>query len=196
MDKIFSGATEIGEISFGLLGSIVASSIFYFFVVYLHERRTKKIIDPIIAGRLRTFHTSSYLLKKGLYELKGLPIPQRLPAMEEFGEICDGITLHDPAPLISGTTPFQPGNWYEYFQYFFDSDRYTSRLLYDQVIFLTPEIVKLLDDIQYSDFQRALDMYKTHEQFDQLSGTANPCWSYLKRIQDLADIANDMNESQ
>ena len=120
-DAIFQGAQEIGEISFGLLSSLVASGIFYFFVVYLPEIRTKKIVDPIISRRLGTFGTSLFLLKKGIYEYKGLTIPEKIPTMEEFSEICKGITLHEPAPIIPGNPAFQPRDWYQFFQYFFDS---------------------------------------------------------------------------
>jgi hypothetical protein len=186
-NSIFPKAQEIGEITFALLSSVIASSIFYFFVVYLEQKRISKIIDPIIHRRLKSFGVSVRLIKDDLYKLKKLPVPHKIPEREDFRIVCDDILLTQKAQEIRGNPSYTPNNRFEYFDYFFQSDRYISNLLYAQINYLSPELIAILDDIQYSDFQRALDTYKFNRRYNKLSGVSGPLWGYLKNLEKLAN---------
>jgi hypothetical protein len=53
---------------------------------------------------------------------------------------------------------------------------------------LTPEILKELDEIQYSVFQRSLDVYRLNKRYDKLAGTSGPLYMYLKTLERLSSF--------
>lgn len=189
LSAIFYKATEVGEITFTLLSSVIASSIFYYFVVYLDNRKVAKILYPSINERLKTFGVGLFIIKNDLYRnIKGQSVPDKLPNLDDFREICDGIILTSKPPIIMGNPSYQFDTWFEYFNYFFNSDNFISKQLYSHISYLTPEILKELDEIQYSVFQRSLDVYKQNRRYDKLSGNSGPFWSYLKTLEKLSEI--------
>ncbi len=188
-EELFPKASETAEITFNLLSSVIASGIFYYFVVYLEQRRIAKIINPTLKRRIQTLGVGLLLIKNDIYKIKGLTPPEEIPELEMFKQDCEGIILSSSAPEISGNPSFYPTNWFEYFDYFFQSDKFLSMQLYAHVGFLTPNILRLLDEIQYSDFQRTLDMYRTHHYSDKLSDTAGPFWLYLNNLKELCLVA-------
>jgi hypothetical protein len=187
--SIFNGATEVGEIFFNLLSSVVASCIFYFFVVYLEQRRIAREVYPALRGRLNTFKINIFNIMLGMHNRKGMTPALDLPSRERLLELCEGITLSSRPPQIFGNPPIDTNNWFEYFDYMFHSDNYISNLLYAQVSFLPSKIISKLDEIQYSPFQRALTHYRETKYSDSLSNLINPFLHYLKCLDDLAKMA-------
>ena len=175
---------EIGTIFFGIFGSILASGIFYFFVVYLEKRRKQKIIDKIVDTKLRSISVGLFIIKKDVFPIIGLKFSDDIPSLEYFTKICKGIDLRKTAPNIPNTTN-KPITWFEYFSYFFQSDRHNSERLYKHIIYLDIELVELLDDIQYSHFERALDSFYENAYTYDISGAPGPFWIYLKNLENI-----------
>ena len=189
INSCFQKASEIGEITYYLFCSVIASGIFYYVVVYLENRRVAKTLCPSINSRLHTFGVGLFIIKKDLYKLlKGLEIPDKIPELESFRPICDNIILTSKPPEISGNPSYIPNDWFEYFDYFFQSDKFLSNQLYSHISYLTPEILKELDEIQYSVFQRSLDVYRLNKRYDKLAGTSGPLYMYLKTLERLSSF--------
>ncbi|MBF9252648.1 hypothetical protein I2I11_05035 [Pontibacter sp. 172403-2] len=186
IDNIFPNADRVGEITFNLFCSVIASGIFYYVVVHLENRRIAKILYPSINDRLKTFGVGLFFIKKDLYQRKGLAIPDKMPKLEDFAPICDNIILTTKPPEIIGNPSFTPNDWFEYFEYYFQSDKFLSKQLYTHISFLTPDILKELDEIQYSRFQRALDVYRINKRYNELSGMSGPFWLYLSTLDKLS----------
>lgn len=186
--SIFPKAYEIGEITFNMFCSVIASGIFYYIVVYLENKRVAKILYPTINDRLKTFGVGVFLIVNDLYDLKGQKYSDKIPEMEDFCLICDGIVLTSKPPIIRGNPSYEFDNWFEYFNYFFNSDKYISNLLYSHSSYLTPEILKELDALQYSVFQRSLDVYRLNKRCNTLAGNSRPFWLYLKTLEKLSEM--------
>lgn len=194
-NELFPYASDIGDIFYSILSSVVASGIFYYFVVYLDRRRKEKIIHKIVQKKLGSIAVGLFIIKKDVFPIFGLTYKDEIPEFDEFVRICRGLNLRDKAPNIPNTTE-EPIIWYDYFNYFFQSDRYNSQLLYEHIIYLDIELVELLDEIQYSDFQRALDSFRTNEYTHEIAGTPGPFWNYLKSLEKISKYSTKINEKK
>lgn len=185
IDEIFYKAFEVSEIVYNIISSIIASGIFYYFVVYLDKKRKQKIIDEITLKKLQSIRVGLFIIQQNVFPILGFTFNQRIPELNEFMNKCKGIKLSSQSPQIPNA-PIKLNNWYEYFGYFFQSDRINSKALYDHFIYLDIELVKLLDEIQYSPFERALDNFRHSAITDDISGAPGPFWTYLNSLEKIA----------
>lgn len=177
---------ELGKIFFGIFASIVASGIFYFFVVYLENKRNQKIINKIIRTKLKSISAGLLIIKKDVFPMLGLNFSDDIPNLDDFVKICKGVDLRTKAPNIPNTNE-KPITWYEYFSFFFQSNRHNSDRLYAHIIYLDIELMKLLDKIQYSYFERALDSFFENGYTNDISGAPGPFWNYLKDLENISE---------
>lgn len=192
-NEIFPYAIEIGEIFYGILSSIIASSIFYYFVVYLDRKRKQSIIDKIVLNKLRSIATSLLIIKKDVFPILGLKFNDEIPNLEEFIKICKGLDFRHVAPHIPNTSEL-PIIWYDYFNTFFNSDTYHSQMLYKHIMYLDIELVELLDEIQYPIFKHALISFRINEYTHDISGAPGPFWSYLKSLEAILEYSKKLKK--
>lgn len=192
IESIFPRAAEIAELVFNLLISTIASGIFYYIVVHLEQRRIAKTFYPSLNERLKTFGVGALIIKTHLFELNGKNYNNESLHAGDIMALSKNIKLSSQPPIIFGNPSYVASNWYDYFDYFFQSDKFLSNQLYTHINFLTPDILKELDSIQYSHFQRALNHYKnsTH---DELSGLGGPFWLYLTALEKLGKKEFELN---
>ena len=76
----------------------------------------------------------------------------------------------------------------------FQSDRIISNQLYAYAAFLPPNVLKALDELNYSVLEMALNQY-AHEPGEtysnDLANLAGPLWHYITTLNKLADMANE-----
>ena len=185
INEIFPHAYELSEIVYGVLGSIIASGIFYYFVVYLDMKKKRNIINKIALKRLQSIRVGLFLIQNDTFPIFGLKYDDEIPEMDEFLKICKGIDLGSPAPAISNTT-MKNITWHQYFEIYFQSDKYNSKILYEHLIYLDIHLIELLDEIQFSHFERALNSFKENGITSQISGAAGPFWLYLKSLEKIS----------
>jgi hypothetical protein len=185
-EELCSYANDFGEIFYGILSSIIASGIFYYFVVYLDRKRKEKIVNEIVKHKLGSISVGLFIIKQHVFPLFGLKYDDKIPELDDFIKICKGIDLRTTAPNIPNTTNHLI-TWYEYFNFFFQSDNYNSKLLYQHIIYLDIELVELLDNIQYSNFQRALVSFRENGYTHDISGAPGPFWTYLKNLEAISN---------
>lgn len=135
-EELFIYANDFGEIVYGILSSIIASGIFYYFVVYLDRNRKGKIVNTIVKHKLSSISVGLFIIKEHVFPHFGLKYDDEIPELEDFNKICKGIDLREKAPNIPNTSN-QPITWYEYFYVFFQSDKYNSNLLYQHIMYLS-----------------------------------------------------------
>lgn len=181
-EELFNYANAFGEIIYGILSSVIASGIFYYFVVYLDRNRKEKIVNEIVKNKLSSIAVGLGIIKQQVFPYFGLKFDDKIPDIEEFMKICKGIDLRTNAPNIPNTSN-QPINWYQYFNVFFQSDNYNTKLLYQHIMYLDIELVELLDKIQYTYFQRGLDSFRENGYTNDISGASGPFWAYLKDLE-------------
>ena len=185
INEFFPFSYELSEITYNVFNSIIASGIFYYFVVYLDRKRKEKIFNNIILNRLQSIRVGYFFIQKDVFPIFGLSIEDDLPEFEKFSEICKGLNLNEQAPIIPNAI-HTPINWYQYFDYFFQSDQINIKNLYDHIDYLEIDLIKLLDEIKYSHFQRALDSFRRTGITNEISGAPGPFWMYLKTLENIS----------
>ncbi|WP_405567756.1 hypothetical protein [Polaribacter sp. Asnod6-C07] len=186
LDEIFPKAREIAELTFGLLSSVIASCIFYYIVVYLERKRMSKILFPSLNKRLKVFGIEAHMIKSELFKLNNKQYKNEKLLAGDIMNLCHKIKLSSIPPEIFGNPSYQASNWYEYFEYFFQSDKFHSSQLYNYINYLTPDILKELDNLQLSHFQSALHHYKSNPNLNDLSGLGGPFWLYLESLEKIS----------
>jgi|GEM_PF-2860092 len=190
---IFPNADQIAEIVYNILNSIIASGVFYFFVVYLDRKRKQTIVDKIILRKLQSMRVGLLIIETDTYPFFGLNLQDRVPDFEEFTKICKGIILNSVSPSFPNAMNTRI-SWYQYFDMFFQSDQENIKVLYDHYKFLDLSLVEVLNDLRYSEFQRALDLFREQKITDELSDTVGPFWMYLKSLEKISIHCNKLEK--
>lgn len=183
--EIFHKASEVGEIFFNILNSIIASGFFYFFVVFLDRKRKENTVNKIILRRLQSIRVGLLFIQKDVFPKLGIEQNDDIPKLDEFIKKCKGIKLSSIGPNIPNAITSQI-TWYQYFDHFFQSDQINYKILYNHFEYLDIDLIALLDEIQYSHFQRALDNFRESGITDDISGAPGPFWSYLKSLEKIS----------
>ncbi len=188
IESVFPKAFELGEIFYGLTGSIVASSIFYYIVVYRPAKQHLDKIKKTIISRIGRFELDQKIIMSDIYTYKKMEVPKSLPEnWEDFREVCNGILLTDHAPIISNNPPFQPENWFEYFDYFFQLESVNKMMLLYYWDTIPIEVKILIEEIQTNTFHSGLNSYKELCYSNKLYDIAGPLWNHLSLLSKLPE---------
>jgi hypothetical protein len=159
--EIFSGAFELGEILYAISIALMTSTIFYYFIVYLKEKSSKRKVEAVINNRLSRLELRSSLIyhaicSKSTYE----SIPEDWPEHDVFRDICSKIKLRDsPPPYLNGYM-IQFNNWFEYFQYTFALDKSDIDLLFNYSQFINEETLAKFNDVMQTFFHTGISQYQ------------------------------------
>lgn len=191
-NEIFPKAHEIAEITFNLLSSVVASCIFYYFVVYIEQRRVAKVLYPNLINRLHVFGTSRSILLMALCEAKGIALT--IPTTsEQVSKLFSGIKLRSKPPVVHGYHGAPFNNWFQLFEYFFYSDKITANQIYTFAPVVPANILQLLDQISYSYLELALHQYANEPlelYSNDLGGVSNLVFHYLDTLRKLSELSS------
>ena len=192
MAELFPKAHEISEILYGLSASIVASSIFYYIVVYRSAKQKLDKVRKHIFERVCRFELDKIMILKDIYSLKGLKIPKEIPERwEDFRDVCDGIILTDKAPIIFGNPSYKPKDWFEYFEYYFIFENSNKEMLKDYWDDVPIEVKTLLEELQTNTFQSGIRTYKLPGYSKKLYDLAGPLWNHLRILSTLPETLNE-----
>jgi hypothetical protein len=190
-NELFPGAFEVGEIFYSLATSVMASSIFYYIVVYRPLRQKHQIIKNSISKRVGLFKLDYILIKKDIYELKSLSVPENLPSdYRDFEIVCEGILLTDKPPVIYNNPPYYPPSWFDYFDYYFSLESSNIKMLHNFWDEIPGDVKVLLEELQTNALHGALSTYRATPHSYGLSDLAGPLWDHLnilKRIPETLD---------
>lgn len=143
---IFNGAYEFGLIVETILVSVLASYIFYFFVVHIKEYSDR-------------IHTEPYIQKHALR-----PVGDCVSQLLEFSKIVNSpmplakmdkvlitsafqkIDPYSNAPLILSPSNLH-ANWFQYFDYHRSRTRESISRVFSQLIYVDAELISLLSAI-------------------------------------------------
>jgi hypothetical protein len=188
--EIFPKAHDIAEIVFNLLSSVIASCIFYYFAVYIEQRRVAKILHPNLINRLRVFGTSRYVLLMALCEAKGIAITVPTTS-EQVSELFSSINLRSKPPIVHNYHGAPFNNWFELFDYFFNSDKITANQIYTFAANVPASILQLLDELSYSYLELALHQYANEPlapYSNDLKGVSNLLFHYLDTLRKISEL--------
>ncbi len=185
--EIFNGAYELGLIFEAILVSVLASYIFYFFVVHIKE----------YSDRL---HTKPYIQKHAL-----LPVGDCVRQLFEFARIVNTpmplekidevlissafqkIDPYSNAPLILGPSNLH-ANWFQYFDYHRNRTRESISRVFSQLIYVDAELISILSAIDECSHFSHLNMFLNSQVSNQnMLAWVSDFTSYCELCQQLND---------
>ena len=181
---MFNGAYELGVIFEGVLGSVLASYIFYLIVVHLKEVNDKKVVYPhiikwaeLIVGNCKS--QLSDFGKESKIDLPFLSLTQ-----EQVDQAFKQINPKSNAPLYF--TSNNSANWLQYFDYYrVRSQKYIAKIM-SQIIFIDANLVSLItniDNCNHFDIVETLQRYLINNQ--DLSAFSESFYKYCTYCREL-----------
>ncbi len=161
--EIFPFAFEIGDLLYNLSFAILASAVFYFFVIYLKEKERKKKVLGVINMRFEQIAIMQFLIYNDILKVTNCKNPSnKFPkTIIEFKNVCSNLKLTEvPPPYFTGIDHIQFTDWYDYFEYHFVDIKYNIDVLYNYSSFLRADTLQLMHDTLYSIFHKAIRQYK------------------------------------
>lgn len=108
--EFFKGGAKIGTLISGLSLSVIASTIFYFFLVHIKDYRDKAAMNKFITASAIDLVGLSYTMFDGLAKGANVEFSDLYPSKEETEEICKNISPEGLSAVYS-VFPFQPLTW-------------------------------------------------------------------------------------
>jgi hypothetical protein len=139
----FYGAHDLGLIVEAILASIVASYVFYLFVVHLKGQSDKATIQPYISKHSTRVvgDCQSQLLE--ISRVTGIAISLAGASTELVADAFKKIDPNSEAPLIISTSNLR-ANWFQYFYHHRHRTRQSISRVLAQLPYLDAELVSLL----------------------------------------------------
>lgn len=142
--EAFLGAYGLGIVTEGILASVIASYVFYLFIVHLKERRDRAVLYPFLKK-----HASRVVgeCQAQLSDIsKKAEITLSFDNLEGLSDAFSKIPPYSDAPLIINQT-LKRANWFQYFDFHNSRTRESIRKLLDQLPYLEPQLVNYISSI-------------------------------------------------
>lgn len=156
---LFSGAYELGLIAEAILASVVASYVFYFFVVHIKEQADREIVRPYLARHsMRVVGDCASQLRE-LANVSRVTLDLRSLSETDVSSAFSAIPPYSHAPMLLSPDPSDHANWFDYFIEHERRTRESIRRLLDQLPFLDASLVGVLvaiDDCSHFHNMRVL----------------------------------------
>ena len=135
---------DFGVLVEAILASVVASYVFYLFVVHLKEVSDRETVGPYIDRHTRRVvgDCESQLLEIG--KVSGSPIALENVSLQAITVAFSSIPPYSNAPLLLGPTTNKYANWFEYFEYHKQRTRESIVRVMAQLIYVDAKRVSLL----------------------------------------------------
>ncbi|MGQ2921873.1 MAG: hypothetical protein ACT6SF_08315 [Hydrogenophaga sp.] len=142
---------DLGIVADSILASIVASYAFYILVVHLKDERDKRTLAQYIDRHTNKLigHCKSQL--SDISKVSGLALDLQNVDLVSVTQAFAKIDPNSKAPLVLGRH-LQAANWLQYFNHYRTRSGESFAKLISQIIFLEPEHVRLLANIDDCSF--------------------------------------------
>lgn len=158
LKSLFIGAYELGLIVEAVLVSVIASYVFYLFVVHLAEYKTRQRIEPFVRKHLQQIVGNSMALLAEISQASGTELDISSCTREELQESLKKIPNDSESPLVIGLD-YRPGTWLEFFRYRADRTRNSALKLTQRITLLSRDRIRLVTEIDDCAYFSMLDNY-------------------------------------
>jgi hypothetical protein len=175
-NALFFGAYELGIIFEAILASVVASYIFYIFVVHLKELRDRDAFEPYFRGHATRIVSDCISCLREISEKSGIDLNFFTCTNEKVIE------------ALFKTNPSAQANFYlgsqnrhatvqEFFWFNSETSRTSCKCLLEKLNFMTVEETKLISDIEECSYFRTSEsiLYNTIKNTDCSFLTSSLC---------------------
>jgi hypothetical protein len=144
--SFLSGAYEMGIIMEDIFSSVVASYLFYLFVIHLKEFSDKETIQPYIHKHSLRVVGYCYSQLKAIGIAAGENVSMANASVEAITAAFMKIAPYSNAPIIMASTK-KYANWFEYFIYYSERTKESIRRVLIQLPYADAKLVSLLTSI-------------------------------------------------
>ena len=144
--EVIEGTYELGIVIEGLLASIIASYIFYLFVVHLKVRSDSAVLYPYLSKHSKRIVDECVGQLIEISKASGVALALTQLSGESTKLALSKIQPYSQAPLIidqAGTY----ANWFQYFVFHNNRTKDSIRKLFDQLPFLEAKHIGLISAI-------------------------------------------------
>jgi hypothetical protein len=144
--SFFSGAYEMGVIMEDIFSSVVASYLFYLFVIHLKEYSDKETIQPYIHKHAMRVVGYCFTQLKAVAVSTSEDVSISNASVEKITAAFKKIPPYSKAPIIIASTKKQ-ANWFEYFIYQSERTKESIRRVLIQLPYADAKLVSILMSI-------------------------------------------------
>ena len=145
----FLSASELGVVFEGVLASIIASYIFYLFVIHLQEAQDRATLRPYIDKHARSVYGSCQATLHDISTAVGASLDLDTVTEADIQSAFSQMAPSSNAPLVLNQAG-APANWLQYFEYQMSRGKQGIDRVLAQVRFLSPALVSRILEIDDS----------------------------------------------
>lgn len=182
---LFNGAYELGLIAEAILGSIIASYLFYIVVVHIKEQSDRAILQPYVEKHAARIIKECASQVGAIAKASGVSLSLETMENSDLTAALSKISPYSNAPLLIAL-PDRYANWLQYFNNYKERSATSIRKLLDQLPFLDARMVSLITLIDDCTFFAMLPPMLSHRiNNTDLSVLAGSFEDYSKHCRDL-----------
>lgn len=140
------GLYELGLVLEAVLASVVASYVFYLFVVHLKETEDKATLAPYVSKHTNRVVGACESQLAEIAKATGIPLELATVSEEALSQAFSKIAPYSDAPLILAPANAY-ANWPQYFEFHIRTSREGIGRVFAQIIYLDAAHVRLLTEV-------------------------------------------------
>lgn len=186
--EIFAGAYEVGLISEAVIASIIASYIFYFFVVHIKEIKQKRSLYPFLEYWSRIAVKSNTRTLLSIAKDSGVE-SESCSYQEGIDEAFSKVNPEERgAPMFIGT---RRANWREFICHNADFIRDNLEKMAREPLLLDADMYQLMIKIQDGNYLSFAEMYRNSplSQLEGFSKSFGETKRDLEKLYSLTEVA-------
>jgi hypothetical protein len=161
-DEIFPYAEIVSDLFHNICLSIISSSIFYCFVVYLERKRIQKKTISSIQRSFKKIKIIYNTILTSMYKINNIDPPSEfLDVVSFIKTFTIDIELsskpeHSDYLTVVNTT----NDWYNYFKNSFKEIKECTDIIYNNIGYIPEDLISATNNIQKSYFEEVLKNFK------------------------------------
>ncbi len=178
--------SEVGEVLYNLSLAIIASGIFYLFVVYLPAKRNKKYIYEHIATiNERIIYAGSSIFHGMATDLEPVYLEKEIDK-DQFFKLCQEIGPNSLQTIFSAVDRSHTITYRDHFNNILSEIKTESDKLFVYSAHLEPKHINLINDILYSELMTSLRIFFSDDQYMESTESfdliSNPIYDFYRKI--------------
>lgn len=146
LPAVFPGAYDLGLLAEAVLASVVASYVFYLFVVHLKEHGERATVRPYVAKHVVRVISDCHSQLQEIAKASAVAIDLETASPDLITSAFAKINPNSDAPLIFSPTNAH-ANWLQYFSYHSVRSRESITRVLGQFLYIDAQLVTLLTAI-------------------------------------------------
>ncbi|HPB68443.1 MAG TPA: hypothetical protein PLT76_08765 [Candidatus Omnitrophota bacterium] len=189
VSEFFPGAHDIGLVVEATLASVIASYVFYIFVVHMKESSDRREVQPYIRRHVDRVVGQCRSQLRDISKKSGIEISLENASPELITSAFTKIAPYSDAPLVISPTGTY-ANWLQYFYYAANQTHESVSRVLAQLLYIEAELVSLLTAVNDCSHFHALKIF----QIMKVNNTDLTAWASC--FAEYCDLCKKLNSYQ